>query len=100
MPRRVSLSVEASADLETVRHWLLQAGSGPAAKRRVRAILTTIERLGRLPCLHARGKQLGTREVSSEGHRIIYMVDPDTGRNEDSGDVTVLRVFAPGQLRP
>jgi hypothetical protein len=37
--------------------------------------------------------------VSSEGHRIIYFVDPDTGRNADAGGVTVLRVFGPGQLR-
>jgi hypothetical protein len=36
--------------------------------------------------------------VSSQGHRIIYLVDPDTGKNADAGDVTVLRV-GPGQLR-
>ena len=37
--------------------------------------------------------------MSCEGHRIVYVVDPDTGRNADAGDVTVLRVFGPGQLR-
>ena len=99
MPRRVSLSDEAIDDLTAIRHWQLQPGSGPAAKRRVRAILRTIGRLARFPCLYARGDDPGTREVSSEGHQIIYAVDPDTGRNADSGDVMVLRVFGPGQSR-
>ena len=47
----------------------------------------------------APGDQPGTREVSSEGHRIIYAVEPDTGRNTDAGDETVLRVLGPGQSR-
>jgi hypothetical protein len=51
------------------------------------------------PRLYARGDHPGTGEVSSEGHRIVYVVDPDTGRNADAGDVTVLRLFGPGQLR-
>jgi hypothetical protein len=37
--------------------------------------------------------------VSTEGYRIVYVVDPDTGGNAEAGDVTVLRVFGPGQLR-
>ena len=64
------------------------------------SIRDTIGRLRHHPCLYARGDLPGTREVSSEGHRIVYVVDPDTGRNADAGDVTVLRVFGPGQLRP
>jgi plasmid stabilization system protein ParE len=85
--------------LDGIYRWQLQPGSGPAAKRRLQAIRDTVERLRRLPCLYARGDDLGTREASSEGHRIIYVVDPDTGRNADAGDVTVLRVFGPGQSR-
>jgi hypothetical protein len=33
------------------------------------------------------------------GHCVVYVVDPDAGENADAGDVTVLRVFGPGQLR-
>jgi plasmid stabilization system protein ParE len=86
-------------DLNVIYRWQSQPGSGAAAKRRLQAIRGTMERLLRHPCLYARGDQPGTREVSSEGHRIVYIVDPDTGRNADAGDVTVLRVFGPGQLR-
>ena len=32
----------------------------------------------------------------SQGHRVIYQVDPDTGDNGTSGDVTVLRILGPG----
>jgi plasmid stabilization system protein ParE len=99
VPRRVSLSDQAAVDLNAIYRWQSQPGSGPAAKRRLQAIRATIERLRLHPCLYAHGDQPGTREVSSEGHRIIYIVGPDTGRNADAGDVTVLRVFGPGQLR-
>jgi hypothetical protein len=56
--------------------------------------------LQRTPCLYAKSEALGTREVSVEGHRIVYEVNPDTGRNTTAGDVLVLRVFGPGQDRP
>ena len=99
MARRVSLSDQAAVDLNAIYRWQSQPGSGAAAKRRLQAIRDTIERLRHHPCLYALGDQPGTREVSSEGHRIVYVVDPDTGRNADAGDVTVLRVFGPGQSR-
>jgi hypothetical protein len=42
----------------------------------------------------------GTRELPCEGgYRALYEVHPDTGRSETAGDVRVLRVFGPGQLR-
>jgi plasmid stabilization system protein ParE len=99
MPRRVSLSDQAAVDLNAIYRWQSQPGSGPAAKRRLQAILRTIDGLRHHPCLYARGDQPGTREASSGGHQIVYVVDPDTGRNADAGDVTVLRVFGPGQSR-
>ncbi len=37
--------------------------------------------------------------MSCQGHRVIYEVVPDTGRNATAGNVTVLRVFGPGQSR-
>jgi plasmid stabilization system protein ParE len=97
--RRVSLSDQAAVDLHAIYLWQSQPGSGAAAKRRLQAIRDTIERLRHHPCLYARGDQPGTREVWSEGHCLVYVVDPDTGRNADAGDVTVLRVFGPGQSR-
>jgi plasmid stabilization system protein ParE len=55
--RRVSLSDQAARDLDAIYRWQLQLGSGATAKRRLQAIRNTIQRLGRLPCLHARGEQ-------------------------------------------
>jgi plasmid stabilization system protein ParE len=99
VPWRVSLSDQAVLDLAAIYRWQRQPGSGPAAKRRLQAIRDTIRRLGRYPYHYVRGDHPGTREATCEGHRIIYVVDPDTGRNADAGEVTVLRVFGPGQLR-
>jgi hypothetical protein len=45
------------------------------------------------------GDHPGRREMSCEGHRVVYRVDPDTGSNATAGDVLVLRVFGPGQDR-
>jgi hypothetical protein len=49
--------------------------------------------------MYARGEHENTRELSVEGHRVVYAVTPDTGSNATAGDVLVLRVFGPGQLR-
>ncbi len=49
---------------------------------------------------HAIGDQPGVRKLSCDsGYRALYRVRPDTGRNDTAGDVVVLRVFGPGQLR-
>ena len=50
-------------------------------------------------CLYPVGDQPGVRELSCEGHRVMYEVDPDTGRNDSAGDMLLLRVFGPGQDR-
>ena len=99
MPRRVSLSDQAAVDLDAIYRWQLQPGSGAAAKRRLQAIRDTIGRLAHQPYIYPRGAHPSTREVSSARHRIVYVVDPDTGRNDDDGEVIVLRVFGPGQSR-
>ena len=39
------------------------------------------------------------RELPCEDHRVMYIIEPDTGRNDTAGDVLVLRVFGPGQSR-
>jgi plasmid stabilization system protein ParE len=62
-------------------------------------IWASIEQLVDHPCLFAFGPHSGRREFTSEGHRIIYRVRPDTGSNETAGNVEVLRIFGPGQSR-
>jgi plasmid stabilization system protein ParE len=62
-------------------------------------IWTSIERLADHPCLFAFGPHAGRREFTTEGYRVVYRVLPDTGLNETSGNVEVLRVFGSGQSR-
>lgn len=34
-----------------------------------------------------------------QSHVVIYEVSPDTGHDDTAGNVSVLRVFSPGQRR-
>ena len=78
----------------------MQAGSGPAARRRLIAIRADIRRLKQHPCLYPAGQHPGVRELPCHGgYRALYRVHPDTGHDETAGDVLVLRVFGPGQSR-
>jgi plasmid stabilization system protein ParE len=98
--RKLEYTEDAIEDLKEIRGWLTQPGSGRAARRRLAAIRTAIKRLRQHPCLYALGDHPGVRELPCEGgYRAIYEVLPDTGRNDTSGDVLVLRVFGPGQSR-
>lgn len=99
MPRNLDFADEAADDIAAMRRWYSQPGAGAIAKRRAQAIIAAIGRLQETPCLHAHGRRPGTREMSVEGHRVIYMVNPDTGYNATAGDVLVLRVFGSGQSR-
>jgi len=100
VPRRLIYAREALADLDAIRGWQTQPGSGLAAIRRLRAIRAAIKRLKQHPCLYPVGNHSGVRELPCEGgYRALYRVHPDTGRNETAGDVRVLRVFGPGQSR-
>ena len=100
MARRLRYTDDALADLDAMRRWLTQPGSGPAARRRMTAIWTAIERLRQHPCLYPVGEQPGVRELPCQGgYRALYEIHPDTGRNETAGDVIVLRVYGPGQSR-
>jgi hypothetical protein len=66
----------------------------------LRAIRAAINRLREHPCRYPVGQHLGVRELPCGGrYRVMYEVYPDTGRDESSGDVLVLRVFGPGQSR-
>lgn len=100
MPRKLDYTDEAIEDLKAIRRWLTQPGSGPVARRRLTAIRTAINRLRDHPCRCAAGPHPGVRELPCDGgYRAIYEVHPDTGRDETSGNVLVLRVFGPGQSR-
>jgi plasmid stabilization system protein ParE len=83
-----------------MQRWQTQAGSGPAAIRRIQAIRAAINRLREHPCLYPVGQRPGVRELPcAGGYRVLYRVNPDTGLDETAGDVRVLRVFGPGQSR-
>jgi plasmid stabilization system protein ParE len=99
MKRTLRIARRAMLDLDHIRRWQMQPGSGPPARRRVQGILAAIQRLGRHPCTYRRGDHPGTRQMGIEGHVEIYEVHPDTGRDTTAGDVAVLRVFGPGQSR-
>jgi len=98
--RALIYAAEAPADLDAATVWLSEPGSGQAAHRRLAAIWAAIGRLVQHPCLHPIGEHPGVRELPCPGGwRAFYEVEPDTGRNDDAGDVVVLRVYGPGQDR-
>jgi plasmid stabilization system protein ParE len=100
VPRDLSYTDKALADLDAARRWLTQPGSGPAARRRLAAIWAAIEGLRDHPCRYPFGHHRGVRELPcGGGYRATYRVVPDTDRDETAGDVRVLRVFGPGQSR-
>lgn len=99
MPRTLRYTDEAVADLDAIRRWQTQPGSGEAAIRRVKAIRTAVRTLLDVPCLYAISDHPGLRELICQGHIVIYSLHPDTGRNDTAGDVTVLRIFGPRRLR-
>ncbi len=100
MPRTLIYAPEALADLDAAALWLTQPGSGPHALRRLAAIRADIRRLRADPCQWPVGDTPGVRELSAAGgYRVLYEVQPDTGRSATAGDVRVLRVYGPGQNR-
>jgi plasmid stabilization system protein ParE len=99
MARKLQFSDKAVDDLSALRLWYSQPGAGRTAKRRAQAIAAAIRRLRQNPCRYVRGEHPGTRQMVVEGHVVVYVVDPDTGRDKTAGDVLVLRVFGPGQSR-
>jgi plasmid stabilization system protein ParE len=99
LPRRVDLSPASIRDLDATKRWLLQPGSGEAARDKLRTIRQSIRQLERTPCRWAVGDHDGVREIPVGGYRVMYEVDADTGDNETAGNVRVLRVFGPHMSR-
>jgi plasmid stabilization system protein ParE len=94
--RPLSYTLCRPLDLEAAFEWLSQPASGLRAQRRIRHIAAAIDGLVEHPCRHSRSRH-GRRELTVEGHCVVYRVSPDTGRDATAGDVQILRVFGPGQ---
>ena len=100
MTRGLIYAREARDDLDAVRRWLTQPGSGPTARRVLQRIRSEIRHLQQSPNQWRIGPDPGVREMPcAGGYRVLYRLDPDTGRAADVGDVLVLRIFGPGQDR-
>jgi len=97
--RRLTIAGGAARDLAEARSWLTQPGAGFRAARRLTAIGAAVRGLRQHPCRWPQGVHPGVRERHVEGYRVCYEVLPDTGDDATAGDVTVLRVFGPGQDR-
>ncbi|MGH7152604.1 MAG: type II toxin-antitoxin system RelE/ParE family toxin [Acetobacteraceae bacterium] len=96
--RTITYTVAALVDISAMQAWLTQPGAAARARRRMVRILAAIDGLADHPCRFAVGSA-GVCEFTCEGYRIVYRVLPDTGRDETAGDVQLLRLFGPGQLR-
>lgn len=96
--RNFDISDPALADLEEIREWLQQPGAGRKAARRLANIMEALAELHTAPCRWSWSVHVGARQRIVEGYKIIYRILPDTGHDDTAGDVTVVRVFGPGQL--
>jgi hypothetical protein len=84
-------------NLAAARRWLTQPDAGPRAARRLAALAAAVQDLRECLCRWPLDEHAGLRGRHVEGHRIVYAVTPDTGHDATAGDVTVLRIFGPGQ---
>jgi plasmid stabilization system protein ParE len=99
MPRILVISAAAAGDLEEARRWLRQPGAGEYATARLARIRTAIRELKQNPCKWPEGEHPGIRECPIGGYMIMYEVVPDTNDNRTAGDIKILRLFGPYQLR-
>ena len=100
MPKALRYTAGAIADLDAIRRWQTQPGSGAAALRRLLRLRAAIRALGSTPYRYPEGDHAGVREMPTpSGHRVMYIITPEPGPHSEPGDVIVLRVFGPGQSR-
>jgi plasmid stabilization system protein ParE len=97
--RTLVLAEAAIDDLEQIYRWYSQPGAGAVAARRIRAIRSAVRGVVDHPCRYRRGQHVGTRELTIQGHVVVYEVRPDTGEDATAGDIFVVRVFGSGQSR-
>ena|SRR5579863_1886382 len=96
MPRKLEITRHALRDLAHARQWLLQDGSGPAARDKLTRLRMAIEELPRNPLRWPVGGHADIREVPVVGYRVLYEF-----LKLEAGDeiVRILRVFGPYQSR-
>ena len=99
MARSVRLSDEASESLGEIERWYAQPGADAVevAARRVRTILAAIATLSDVPFKGRRADIDRTRELSCQGHRIIYVIADGRNGLSNVGNITVLEIFGPGR---
>ncbi|WP_372706757.1 type II toxin-antitoxin system RelE/ParE family toxin [Brevundimonas sp.] len=89
----VFFTARARRDLNAIRKWLLQPGSGLKAQLRIARISRALAELQFRPDRWPANTAPGTRQRLIEGHTIIYKIDAE------AMEVTVMRVFGPCQDR-
>src|SRR5258706_2820748 len=99
MARKLIYAPTARDDLEAIRRWLHQPGAGSRAAGPWIAIRRSIQDLRRDPLVWPVGEHPGIRERPTAGYRVMYAVAAARANRATAGDVTILRVFGPGQDR-
>ncbi|MFZ0693164.1 MAG: type II toxin-antitoxin system RelE/ParE family toxin [Alphaproteobacteria bacterium] len=99
MARKLEYSKLALRDLDLMRRWMNQSGSGQRAIERARRIINAVRELQPDPVIWPKGELPGTRQRVVEEYTIIYSVEPDTNDRLTAGNVYILRVYGPGQDR-
>ncbi|QDH74135.1 type II toxin-antitoxin system RelE/ParE family toxin [Brevundimonas sp. M20] len=89
----VYFTAQSRRDLNAIRRWLLQPGSGLKARLKMTRISRALIELQFRPDRWPQSSTLGLRQHVIEGHTILYKLD------EQAQEVTVMRVFSPYQNR-
>lgn len=89
----VRFTARARGDLNAIRRWLLQPGSGLRANLKIARISQALAELQFKPDRWPAAPFPEFRQRVIEGHSIIYRID------SDAMEVTVMRVFGPYQAR-
>jgi hypothetical protein len=96
-----SLADEAAEALDHIEWWYQRPGDGDIAPsiKRVRAIVTAMERLAESRDKGLPGAVAGTRELVCQNHRIAYVIARRDPAHDRPGDLVVFDIFGPGQPR-
>lgn len=89
----VHFTARARRDLNAIRRWLLQPGSGLKAQLKIARISRALAELQFRPDRWPAHATPGMRQRLIEGHVVVYKIDAD------ALTVTVMRVFGPFQDR-
>ena len=93
MKRPVHFTPQAATDLDQAYAWFRQPGAGKTASRRLRHLLSAVDRLADYPLLGKAVAGSPYRMAVADQWRVIYRVGPDAG----APSIVVVRIFGPGQ---